>query len=329
MPANLTPQYQKAEAEYRRAQTPDEQAAALETMLKLIPKHKGTEKLQADLKSRLKEARAEVQTAKSSPKKRLSFRIPRQGAGTVVILGGPNAGKSRLVAALTNAEPAVAPYPYTTHQPFPAMMPREDVLVQLIDTPPISATHFEPYLVSYARTADLVVLCMDGSSDDAPEETLAVLQQLESRKTVLARETGFDEDDFSRLHVQTLLAVTRASDPDAETRIELFGELAARTFEIVRVEFDDEESRERLRNVIYDRLSVVRVYTKAPNKRAVFEEPYTVPEGGTIEDLAERVHRDLASQLKFARIWGAGVHDGQQVGREHVLHDGDLVELHT
>lgn len=329
MPANLTHRYQKAEEEYRRAQSVEEQVACLELMLQVIPKHKGTEKLQADLKSRLKESRAEHLAEKSAAKKGLSYRVPRQGAGTVLVIGGPNSGKSRVLADLTNASPEVAPYPFTTREPFPAIMAWQDVLIQLIDTPPITDAHFEAYINSYTRTADLVLLCMDGSSDDAPEDTVAVIRQLHARKTLLAESTGFDEQDFSKLRVKTRLVVTRADDPDADTRIEFLQEMAPRSIPLVRVEFDRAESREALRHAIYEALDVIRVYTKAPGKPPVYEDPFTVPAGGSVDDLAMRVHQDLAAKLKYARIWGAEVHDGQSVGREHVLHDGDMVEIHT
>ena len=309
MPANLPPVYLKAEEEYRRAQSTVEEISCLEKMLTLIPKHKGTEHLQADLKTRLKEARAQAQSEKSSPAKGRSFRIPRQGAGTVVLIGAPNSGRSRIVAELTNAEPEVAVYPFTTREPFPAMMPCGGALVQLIDTPPIAEGHMEPYLINYVRSADLVLLCFDGSSDDAPDETLAALEQFERRKTLLAEKTGFDEEDFSRLQVRTRLVLTRAGDEDSGMRLDLV--------------------RESLRLAIFEALNVIRVFTKTPGKPAVFEDPFTIPHGGTVEDLAERVHRDLAEKLKFARVWGEGVHDGQSVGREHVLFEGDLVELHT
>jgi len=334
MPANLTPQYQKAEEAYRRAQTPQEQADCLEQMLQLIPKHKGTEKLQADLKSRLKNVRAEVESEAKAPKKGRSHRIPRQGAGQVVLIGAPNAGKSRILAELSHASPEVAPYPFTTREPMPGMMPWEDVQAQLIDTPPITAAHFEPYLTGFVRSADLVVLALDGSSDDAPDETAEVIAQLESRKTFLGSESGFVDDDFSTVRVQTLLVVTRGAAPGCDDRLAYFAELVPTPFETLRVEFEPHAadaavaSKDALRERVYRKLDVIRVYTKKPGRPADADDPFTIPRGGTVEDLAVKVHREMAAQLKFAKVWGASAHDGQSVGREHVLCDKDVVELH-
>src|SRR5262249_51463398 len=123
MAVNLTPQYLEAEAQYKKAQTAEERLEALKRMWALVPKHKASEKLQAELKTKLSEAREEVEREKRSPKKGgVSYKVPRQGAGQYVLLGAPNAGKSLLVTRLTRATPEVAAYPFTTREPVPGMI---------------------------------------------------------------------------------------------------------------------------------------------------------------------------------------------------------------
>jgi hypothetical protein len=329
MAVNATPQYRKAEEEYRRAQSVDEQIRCLELMLQLLPKHKASEKVQADLKTKLKEARVEQQQERSAPKKGKVFRFPRQGAGQVVVIGAPNAGKSRLLKELTSANPEVAPYPFTTREPAPGMMPWEDVTVQLIDTPPITDSLYEPYLTNILRSADAVVLCFDGSCDDAPEQTAQVVAQVEARKLLLGKQTGFDEEDFSRVQVRTLLVPTRGDDPDLSVRMEFLREVFPRELQTLALECDRPESVAELRKAIYGLLGVIRIYTKQPGKPVSKTAPFTVPIGATVEDLAGRIHNELADKLTHARIWGSGVHDGQSVGRDHVLADCDVVELHS
>lgn len=330
MPANLTPQYSKAEEAFRRAQSAAEKLACLEEMLQIIPKHKGTEKLQADLKTKIKETREEVQVEKSAPKSLgKTFRFPRQGAAQVILLGGPNAGKSRILKELTKAEPEVADYPFTTREPMPGMMAWEDVSLQLIDTPPITVSHFDPYLLNLTRTADLVVLVFDGSSDDAPEQTQQVVEQLAQRHTLLSDHTGFDEEDFSRLHIKTLLLVTRSNDPDWLERVGLLKELMPVPFEMLPVDLDRAEDVERLRNSVFAAVSVMRLYTKTPGKPADYTSPFTLPVGGTVEDLAGKIHRDLAEKVRAAKIWTYGATDSRTVGKDHILADRDLVELLT
>ncbi len=330
MPANLTPQYQKAEETFRRAQTATERLACLEEMLQLIPKHKGTEKLQADIKSKIKETKEDQQAEKSAPKVGgKHFRFPRQGAAQVVIVGGPNAGKSRILKELTKAEPEVADYPFTTREPLPGMMAWEDVALQLIDTPPITDSHFETYLLNIVRTADLVLLAFDGGSDDAPEQTRHVLQHFAQRHTVLSNHTGFDEDDFSQLHVKTLLVITRANEAEWSDRLELLKEFGPLPFETLAIDLDQPPDREQLRNAIFRAVGVIRLYTKTPGKPADYTSPFTIPTGGTVEDLAAKVHRDLAEKVKSAKVWTFGSPDSRTVGKDYVLSDRDLVELQT
>src|SRR5437660_5449734 len=112
MAANLTPQYLEAETEYKRAQTSEERLACIKKMYSLLPKHKASEKLQADLKTKISETREEAERERKSPKKvGVSYKIPKQGAGQYVLVGAPNSGKSRLLSRLTRASPEVAPYP--------------------------------------------------------------------------------------------------------------------------------------------------------------------------------------------------------------------------
>ena len=330
MPANLTPQYHKAEDEYRRATSPEEELAALQVMLREMPKHKGTDRLQSDLKQKISRLKKEVESAKSSAKKGGGFRLVRQGAGTCVLLGGPNAGKSRLLAALTNAEPEVAPYPFTTRQPQPAMMPWEDVQVQLVDTPPITADYLEAYMQGLIRGADLILLAVDLGDDDGIDQCQELLTRLDGTKTRLGEQSLLDDADIGRSYTKTFLVANKVDAADAAERLELMHELLPLPFEEFVVSAETGDGLEVLKRAVYESLDVVRIYTKHPKQReADYENPFTVRRGGTLLDVAELVHRDFAENLKFARVWGEAVHDGAQVKGDYILHDKDVVELHA
>lgn len=320
--------YHKAEREYRRAQSVAEQVECLQIMLRLLPKHKGTDKLQADLKSKLSEARQNLQQQANAPKTGHTFRLPRQGAGRVVIVGGPNCGKSRLLKELTHADPEVAEFPFTTREPLPAMMNFNGAQVQLVDTPPVTVGQLEPWMLNLVRTADAAVLVFDGSSDDAVEETAAVIREFSDRKTRFATTTGFDETSFAVVNIRTLLVVTHANDADCSIRMELLAEAIDLNVPALEVEFTDKATEVTLRERIFEQLSLIRVFTKPPGQDADLTSPLTIPVDGTVETLAMQIHADLAANLKHAKIWSNVGHDGQIVGRDHRLRDGDIVELH-
>ncbi|HVJ81310.1 MAG TPA: TGS domain-containing protein, partial [Planctomycetia bacterium] len=210
-----------------------------------------------------------------------------------------------------------------------------DVTVQLVDTPPIAADRMEGYLAGMVRSADAAVLAFDGGSDDAPDETLAAAAELARRKTFLDAESGFGEEDYSSVRVKTLLVATRADDPGLGDRLDYWREIRGSgapglaALPELTVELDRRESAEELRNAIYGMLGVIRVYTKAPGKKADMEKPYVLPAGGTASDLAAKVHRELADKLRHAKIWTKGSADAQTVGPDHALADGDVAELHT
>lgn len=336
MPANLTQQYLKAEQEYRRASTAEEELRCLQEMLRELPKHKGTDKLQADLKQRISKAKHESETQRTAKKQGGGLRIPRQGAGRVVLLGGPNAGKSQFVKTTTRAEPEVAVYPFTTQKQTPAMMPWEDVSIQLIDTPPVTHDVCDPVTQGLIRGADLVLLLLDLGSDAGLSDCVAVLDRLNETKTRLATESYLDEEDIGLSFTATYLVPNKIDLPDAELRWQLFqeeglpqfpGQAELQTFIISAAEGDGIED---LQAALFAALDVVRVYTKLPTqKEADYTNPFTIRRGGTLADIAALVHKDLANNLKFAKVWGREVHDGTQVKPDYVLHDKDVVELHA
>jgi len=332
MPANLTQQYKKAEENYRRAETPEEELRWLQIMLAEMPKHKGTDHLQAKLKTQISETKKEVEQGKSGGKKggaSRSVRIPRQGAGTVVIIGGPNAGKSSLLASLTRATPEIAVYPFTTKQPQPGMMQWNDVFVQLIDTPPITADYLEPYIVGMLRSADLVLLMIDLDDDSGIEQCKEVLDKLASTKTRLAADSRLDEEDVGLSFTQTFFIANKIDSPEAHDRLELFREMYQLPFREFQISANNPETLEELRNAIYKSLNVIRIYTKDPKKKeADSDKPFTLRQNDTLLDLAELIHKDYAEKLKFGKVWGEAVHDGTVVKGDYVLHDCDIIEVH-
>ena len=211
MPANLPPQYSKVEDEFRQASTPAARLEKLREMFRLLPKHKGTEKLQSDLKQKISRAKDELESGKAGAKKPgVSHRVPKEGAGQVVLVGGPNTGKSAILSAVTNARPEVAPYPYTTRAPYPGMMHWEDIRVQLVDLPPIDADFLETWVPTIIRSADSALLVTDLSSDDITDAVEVVLQRLASLHTELVGDLPFDVEDETIQHVKTILIANKA-----------------------------------------------------------------------------------------------------------------------
>lgn len=317
MPANLTPQYLDAEKRYKQAPSVKEKIAALEEMMATIPRHKGTEKLQAELKKKMSALRKESEQTKKGGRHE-SFVVEREGARQIALVGAPNCGKSQLIRSLTHATPEVADYPYTTRSPIPGMMIFENVRFQVLDLPPISPEYTESWVAQIIRNADAALWIVDLSDDDT-------LDQLEETRQFLS-------DAHTNLESMMVLMVGSKTDaPGAPEREAIVREIYRDRMPMTTISAATAsvEEIERFKRVVYDFLDIVRVYTKIPGKKPDFNDPYVVPRGSTVLDVAEKVHREFADNLKYARLWGEGKADGIMVPRDFAINEGDVLELHT
>lgn len=325
MPANLPPQYFEAEKRFREAKIPAEKVAALEEMLAIMPHHKGTDKLRASLRKKLSKLKVEQERRKGASRTDL-YTVKREGAGQVALVGLPNVGKSQLLASLTNAEPGVAHYPFTTQRPQAGMVTFENVQIQLVDLPPLTEDHFEPWAFNIMRSADALLLVLDLSQDPLAElET--ILKVLHGQRIVLLGKD--DKDAGTTGFIKSSLMVGNKGDlAEAEENFAVLQEFYGERFPITMVSAQRGLNLEGLRGRLYTLLNIMRVYPKRPGHEPDLSSPVILRQGSTVLDLAKEIHKDFVTKLRYARIWGSGKFDGQRVQRDYPLQDGDIIELH-
>jgi hypothetical protein len=301
-----------------------------EELLRIMPKHKGTDHLQADMKTKIAKLKKMVEAPKKAGGARqatLEDHIEREGAGQIILIGPPNTGKSSLVDALTNAHPLIGDYPFTTREPQTGMMDFETIQIQLIDTPPISIDHYENYLGNLIRNADLALLVCDLTDPATIESVNVLVEVLESKHIVLKPEVMSQPEDPKYKYQKTLIAAHKGEEDESGERL---AQLAARFpgFRIVTTSVLDDTSLLALRRSLFEGLNIMRVYTKQIGKEVDRHDPVVLKFGGTVEDAANSIHKDFGQKLKFAKVWGAGKFDGQRVKADYALTDGDVVEFH-
>jgi small GTP-binding protein len=323
MPTNVPPEYKKAEEAFRKAKTTDEKIERLEDMIALLPKHKGTDHLYADLKRRMSTLRRQLETTDKKSRHDSFVGFTREGAAQIILIGPPNSGKSSLLKILTNAHPEIGDYPFTTTAMQPGMIPYEDIQIQLVDTPPVTSTYMPRHLLSLVRRTDGVLMVADMSVDSLLDDIEAVFDAFEERHVRFMRENEQNNSD----EIRCRLIANKMDTPGADERLGLLGEMAGEKFEITPLSCIKGEDAEKIPEMLFQWLRIVRVYTKMPGRRADKIRPYTVFSGQSVQDICALVHKDFYEKLRFARLW-RGSAAPITVSKNEPVHDGDIVELH-
>ncbi len=320
MPANLTPQYYAAEERYKNAQTSEDKIAALQDMLAIIPKHKGTERLQGDIKKKIARFKEEGKNKKKTKSGFNPFGVEKQGAGQIVLAGYPNSGKSSLVGLLSRAKVKITEYPFATALPVSGMMPYKDTFIQLVDTPPLSRENIPAGLIGTFKDADALMIVIDLSTADC-------LEQMEGLTTILQEREVIDlsEDGFIIAPIPFLMLANKVDHPDASDNLEVLKELWP-GLDFIEVS-NNGTGLEVLKEKAYEILNIIRVYGKASGRSVDRERPFILKKGSNVLDFAAQVHKDFPKNLKSALLWGSSKFDGQAVPREYILEDEDIVEL--
>ena len=324
MPANLPPQYYEAEEVYRNAQTPEEKISALKEMLSIMPKHKGTEKLQADLKKRISNAKEEKKKKSKSKSTYNPYLIDKEGAGQVILLGYPNVGKSNIVDILSNAKVEVANYPFSTTLPKAGMVEYEDIQIQLIDTPPLVPEDVPGQMISAIFHADYITIVVDLAAENCLDQLFEIIEFLKEKR--LIREE-IPENVKGYYLEDILVLATKIDLEDFEENLEVIKDLYPNLL-VLEISNQSGKNVEKIPQILFEKLDIIRVYSKAPGKEADYDRPFVLNKESTVLDFAQLVHKDFAKNLKKARIWGSAKFDGQPVSKDHVLKDQDVVELH-
>lgn len=387
MPVNVTPEYLKAEDAYKSAKNPKEKLIALELMLSTIPKHKGTEKMQLQIKRNLSKLKKEVEKEKELKKGGsggTSFFVRKEGAAQVALAGLPNSGKSTILNKLTGKDVDIGHYAFTTVKPTPAMLQYKDIQIQLVDMPGLIegvslGKGMGGPLISAIRAVDVIVIVVDLSVDPLKDLEL-ILKELEAKglrinkkvpnieiqklptggieiigenflvgcnsqdvKKVLQEERVhnaiitikepvtltdiFEVLDSSLEYKKAIIVGTKGDLPGSKEGLQKL-QSNVTNFKIIPISAINNVNLDILPAEIFSILDIIRVYTRSPGGQ-IDNEAMPMKINSTALDAAKKVHKNLYKNFKFARVWGESAKfDGQRVGPEHVLRDGDIIEIH-
>ena len=309
--------------------------AALQEMLAIMPKHKGTDHLKAQLRSRLSRLMAELDGGSSkgpSSGRTEPFSMPKEGGGRATMIGPTNVGKSLTLNRSTGARSRVGAYELSTQEPVPGMLNYQDVRIQFVDTPPISNPSTQGRLYGLLRNTDVFVVVVDLSMDSVGQADDVFTALGEWNFSMLGRDER-PPDRNPWLDKPTVVVGNKADIPGALDQFMLLEEAFGDRYPVVMASAEEEVGFDELSSEIFEALKVIRVYTKSPRVRVEDydpTEPLVLPIGATVIEAATQLHKELAQGLKYAVLWGdSGKFDGQHVGRTHELTDRDIIELHS
>jgi ribosome-interacting GTPase 1 len=328
MPANLPPEYFEAEKRFRQADTPAEKISAIEDLIATVPKHKGTDKLRADLRRRLSQLRKDAGSRKRGGRGDL-YVVQKEGAAQIALAGFANSGKSSVLACLTNANPVIADYPLSTMVPLPGMMPFEDIKIQLVDLPPIGNEATDGWVSGILRYADAVLIVVD-LAEDAEIQAELLIDQFKRWNIHLIQDAGPPAPGSGGspgVLKRALFAANKRDLTEGNDKLTRLTEKYGRLYRIIAISCSKKENLEELKRAIFDVSHIIRVYSKPPGKEPDLNTPFTIPSGSTVLDLARFVHKDFLFNLKYARVWGSAKFEGQRVEKSYILRDRDIVEL--
>jgi len=321
MPANLPPQYFEVERQYRETKEPREKLTYLQQLLSIIPKHKGTEKLQAELKTKISKIKTTIEKQKKSKGSGGAwYQVEKQGAGQVVLVSLPNCGKSSLLNVLSNAHSEVGLYPYTTQLPKVGMMEFENIKIQMVDTPALYE-EAPAWLYGLYRNSDLLLIMLDICKD--PINDFEKIRKALNDKNIFITRHEFGD-------VKKALVVLNKADAEFdENARRVFVKKYQDDFSIMPISTTRLQGIDILKKWIFDRLNIIRLYTKKTGKPIVKDDPVVLLRGITVIDAAEHIHKDFKKNLKYARLWNEKGYAGQRVEKNHVLCDEDVIEFHV
>jgi len=303
MPINANFEYANAEEKYHSAQTDQEKLAALEEMIRTMPSHKGAENLRKNLKTRYKKLKQELIKSKKKTKGKLG--IKKQDLQAVLI-GLTNSGKSSLLKAVTNANPQIADYGFTTTEPEIGTLDYQGCSIQIIDLPPITSPNFNKGIINSADTLLIVV----EKINEIPFILGQIKQNKEATKIIIFNKIDLYNEDIKRKISETL---------------------KSKRYNHVIISAKTGEGLEELKEKIFKSFPIIRIYTKHPGKKSKNEDkPVVLHLNSNLEDVAEKILHGYSKKVKYAKITGPSAKfKNQKVGLKHVMQDKDVVEFFT